>query len=175
MNKKKHVIFVGMPGSGKSSLGYILSKLMWRPFIDTDYYIIKKEKKSISNIFAEQGEENFRELEKKILLEIIENAPSIISTGGGMPCFYNNMDIMNEFATTVYLDVSPENLFDHLKNDKNRPLVKGKTAQELMDYIQSTLEQRKLYYEKADIIIQVSNETQIQLATNLYKIIVNNE
>jgi shikimate kinase len=171
MNNKTHVILVGMPGSGKSSIGFILSKLMWRPFIDADFYIIQKEKKSISNIFAEHGEANFREMEKQILLEIVQNSPSVISTGGGMPCFHNNMDVMNEFAVTVYLEVSPENLFNHLKDDKKRPLVRDKTPEELMDYINTSLQQRKSYYEKADIIVQADDTVPIQLAMDLYKII----
>ncbi|MDR1593100.1 MAG: shikimate kinase [Prevotellaceae bacterium] len=168
---KKHVILVGMPGSGKSSLGFILAKLMWRPFIDSDYYIIKKEKKTVAEIFAEQGEDNFRKLEKQALSEIIASAPAVISTGGGMPCFYDNMDIMNEFAVTVYLEMTHEKLFEHLKNDKKRPLVKGKTPEELMDYINTTLEQRKQYYEKAAITVEAHNVTSVQLAMNLYKII----
>jgi shikimate kinase len=171
MDKKKHIILVGMPGSGKSSLGFILAKLMWRPFIDTDYYIIKKEKKSIAEIFNEQGEDNFRKLEKQVLLEIIENEPAVISVGGGMPCFYDNMNVMNEFAITVYLEMAAETLFEHLKNDKKRPLVKGKTSEELMEYINTSLEQRKQYYEKAAITLSAGDITSLQLAINLYKII----
>ncbi|MDR0725735.1 MAG: AAA family ATPase [Prevotellaceae bacterium] len=168
-DKKKHVILMGMPGSGKSSLGFVLSKLMRLPFVDTDYYIIKKEQKSVSDIFAMHGEDYFRKLEKQILLEIVENEPSVISTGGGMPCFFDNMDIMNEFAVTVYLEVAPEQLFEHLKNDKKRPLVKDRTTEELMDYINTSLMQRKSYYEKADIRIRADNNTPVQLATDLYK------
>jgi shikimate kinase len=169
MNNKKHVILMGMPGSGKSSVGFILSKLMRLPFVDTDYYIIKKEKKTIQDIFAKQGEDIFRELEKQVLLEIVENKPSVISTGGGMPCFFNNIDVMNESAVTVYLEVSPEQLFEHLKNDKKRPLVKGKTSEELMDYINTSLGQRKPFYEKADITIQVGDDTPLNLAIDLHK------
>jgi shikimate kinase len=169
MNRKKHVILTGMPGSGKSSTGFLLSKLMGRPFVDTDYYITAKEKKSVARIFSEQGEENFRKLEKQILSEIIDNEPSVISTGGGMPCFFDNMDVMNGMAVTVYLDVSPEKLFEYLKNDKKRPLVQGKTSEELMNYINSSLKQRKPYYEKADITVQAREKTAALLAEELYK------
>jgi shikimate kinase len=169
MNKKEHIILVGMPGSGKSNLGFFLSKLMWMPFIDTDYYISVKEKKSVAMIFAEYGEDYFRKIEQQILQEIVEKEPSIISTGGGMPCFYNNMDIMNGSAITVYLEVPPEKLFEHLKYDNKRPLIKNKNDKELMDYIIDSLGQRKLYYEKADITIQTYNKMPVQLATELYK------
>jgi shikimate kinase len=171
MNGKKHIILVGMPGSGKSSLGFFLSKLMWRPSIDTDHYISTRENKSITQIFSEQGEDYFRNLEKQVLLEIIESKPAVISTGGGMPCFYDNMDVMNKAAITVYLKASPEKLFEYLKNDKKRPLVKDKTNEELMDYINTSLNQRKLYYEKADITITTYEKTPIQLAKELYEIV----
>jgi shikimate kinase len=171
MNSKKHVVLVGMPGSGKSSAGFALSKLMRLPFIDTDYYIIKREKKTIAEIFAEQGETNFRELEKQVLAEIIDSKPSIISTGGGMPCFHGNMELINEFAISVYLETSSQKLFEHLKNDKKRPLVAGKTTEELMAYINTSLEQRRPYYEKSDIKIQAYETPPVLLATNLYKMI----
>jgi shikimate kinase len=168
MDRKKHVILVGMPGSGKSSLGFYLSKLMWRPFIDTDYYITVREKKSVAKIFADNGEDYFRELERQVLTEIVEREPAVISTGGGMPCFYNNMDIMNRFAATVYLELPPEKLFEHLKSNAERPLVKGKTGDELMDYINTALNSRKPYYEKACITVQVIDKTLVQLATEVY-------
>ncbi|MDR1584324.1 MAG: AAA family ATPase [Prevotellaceae bacterium] len=173
MNKKrkKHIILVGMPGSGKSSLGLILSKLMSLPFIDTDYYILTKEQMSINDIFAEHGEAYFRKLEQQMLLEIVKNEPSIISAGGGMPCFYDNMNVMNRYAVTIYLKLAPEQLFKHLKNNKERPLVKDETPEELMNYINTSLEQRKPYYEKADIIMQAHGETPTQFAVNLRKII----
>jgi shikimate kinase len=171
--KKKHVMLIGMPGSGKSSLGFVLAKLMHYPFVDTDYYIITKERKSVSKIFVEHGEDYFRKLEKQILMEIVKNVPSVISTGGGMPCFFDNMAVMNKFAVTVYLEIAFEQLFEHLKNDKKRPLVAGKTEEELMDYINTSLSQRRPYYEKADITIHVDNSTPVELAIELYKQIAN--
>ncbi|MDR1338709.1 MAG: shikimate kinase [Prevotellaceae bacterium] len=171
MNSKKHVILTGMPGSGKSSVGFYLSKLMQRPFIDTDHYISARENKSITQIFSEYGEDCFRGMERQALLEIIENRPSVISTGGGMPCFYDNMDVMNKAAITVYLETSPEKLFEYLKNDKKRPLVKDKTYEELMDYINDSLIQRKPYYEKADMRVRAHEKTSMQLAKELYETI----
>jgi shikimate kinase len=167
MDNKKHVILVGMPGSGKSSLGFLLAKQMRRPYIDTDHYIVATEKKSIDQIFAEQGEDCFRNLEKQVLSKIVANKPSVISTGGGMPCFYDNMDVMNKNAITVYLEASSEKLFEYLKYDKKRPLLKGKSNEELMDYINTLLKQRTYFYEKADITIQAHEKPSAQLATEL--------
>jgi shikimate kinase len=171
MNLQKHVILTGMPGSGKSSLGFHLSKLMRRPFIDTDRYIIEKEQKPIALIFAEQGEESFRKLEKQALSEIVKNRPSVISTGGGMPCFYDNMDVMNKSAVTVYLETTPEQLFEYLKRDRKRPLVQGKTEEELMSYIKTSMKQRKPYYEQADITLSAREKAPKLLAAELYEIL----
>jgi len=168
---KKHIILVGMPGSGKSSLGFCLSKLLRLPFIDTDNYILVKEKKSIAQIFREDGEEKFREIEQETLMEILEKEASVISTGGGMPCFNNNMEIMNELAITVYLQVAPEQLAEYLKSDIRRPLVAGKTGEELMQYIHTSLEDRTPYYEKADIKMSAYQGTPIQLAIELFDLI----
>jgi shikimate kinase len=95
----------------------------------------------------------------------------VISTGGGMPCFYDNMDVMNKTAITIYLETSSETLFKYLKNDKKRPLLKGKTDEELMDYINTLLQQRSPYYEKAYITIQSHEKTSMQLAVKLRDII----
>jgi shikimate kinase len=171
MSKKKHIVLVGMPGSGKSSTGFILAKLMWRPFVDTDYYIIKKQKKTIAELFAEQGEDSFRKMEKQVLAEIIANSPSVIATGGGLPCFHGNMDVINEFAVSVYLEASPEKLLERLKNGKKRPLLTGKTPEELANYLNTSLQQRKPYYEKANITVQAHEVTTTQLAMNLFDLI----
>jgi shikimate kinase len=160
-----------MPGCGKSSIGFRLSKLMELPFIDTDYYIAAKEGKSILEIFAEQGEEYFRKVERQVLLEIVENASSVISSGGGMPCFFDNIDVMNDAAVTVYLETTPLKLFEHLKNDKKRPLVANKPPEELMDYINSSYTLRRACYEKADITVQAYDKTPMQLAMKICKII----
>jgi shikimate kinase len=170
---KRHVILVGMPGSGKSSLGFYLSKLMWRPFIDTDNRIIMKMNKSIAQLFDEQGEDSFRQIEHGILSEVIASQSSVISTGGGMPCFRDNMNIMNGCAVTVYLEVPADKLFEHLRTDTRRPLIKGKTDDDLRTYINTALEQRLPYYTQADITVQSHNKTPVQLAMETYKYISN--
>jgi shikimate kinase len=158
-----------MPGSGKSSLGLMLSKLMDLPFIDTDSQIVEKNGKSIVEIFHELGEKSFREFERQMLEEIIEQNDSVISVGGGMPCFLDNMDLMNANAVTVYLKLSSANLFQTLKNDSRRPLLQGKTQDELKEYIRSTLQQRSPYYEKADIHINSRAGSPAKLARLLYE------
>lgn len=172
--EKKHIVLIGMPGSGKSTLGLSLSKLMGIPFIDTDNFIVGKERKSITAIFSEYGEEAFREMEKHALREILGNEPSVIATGGGLPCFHDNMDLISAKSVSVYLKVNPLKLSEYLKNDKKRPLVKNKSCGELKQYIATLLEDRKCFYERADITIDAYSETPPQLAVNLFNIIINN-
>ena len=150
---KKHIILVGMPGSGKTTLGTSLSQSLNLPFVDTDALIVARMQKSVTEIFAEQGEAKFRKIERQILEEIIGYEASVIATGGGMPCFADNMNLMNDNAFTIYLDVPPDTLLNILLLDNSRPLLHGKTPDELKSYIHTLLETRKIYYEKADIRI----------------------
>jgi shikimate kinase len=106
--------------------------------------------KSISDLFAERGEEGFRLLEQKMLHEAGEFENVLIACGGGTPCFFDNMDYMNHTGETVFLDVCPEVLFRRLKIAKaKRPLLANKTDEELMQVITSALEKRLPYYSKA--------------------------
>ncbi len=141
-----------MPGSGKSTLAKELAKKMSCKLIDTDKYIEAKENIKIHEIFKLQSEETFRKIEHKALKEIIKNKNIIISTGGGMPCFYNNINIMNKAGKTIYLKTSLETLQERLKDDITRPLIKNKSKEEIKKYIQATIKEREKYYLKAHFI-----------------------
>jgi shikimate kinase len=110
---------IGYMGCGKSTIGKRLAKEKRWAWLDTDRFIENRFRKSISDIFSEYGEEKFREIEHKILLEVSEYENVVISTGGGMPCFYNNMEIMNATGTTIYLKLDEKTLFSRLKHTKN--------------------------------------------------------
>ena len=160
MTDDKHIILVGFPGSGKTSLGKALAERLNLPFVDTDEYISAKTGKTISDIFAEAGEQEFRNIEHFYLKEILTGNRSIIATGGGMPCFDNNMDLMNDYGVTVYLISAPETLCGRLANNAKRPLVAGKTGKELEEFIENTLSERKVYYEKSQICITSEDSLQ---------------
>ena len=146
----KRVFLVGYMGAGKTTVGKELAKLAGLSFIDLDYYIEGRYHKAVSQIFAERGEEAFREIERNMLHEVAEFEDVLISTGGGTPCFFDNMDYMNHTGETVFLDVCPEVLFRRLKIAKaKRPLLANKTDEELMQVITSALEKRLPYYSKA--------------------------
>ena len=137
-------------GSGKTTLGRALAAAIGIPFIDLDHYIEQRYRKTISQLFAERGEEGFREIERKILHEVGEFEDVIISTGGGTPCFFDNIEYMNEQGTTVYLDVPVERLFIRLSIARSkRPLIKEKNDEELMTFIEEQLAKRAPHYSKA--------------------------
>jgi shikimate kinase len=114
-------------------------------------------RKSVSQIFAERGEEGFRKIEYNMLHEVAEFEDVIISCGGGTPCFFDNMDYLNQQGDVVYLKATPETLYKHLLMAKiERPLLKGKSAEELIAYITEHLKERSPFYEKARHILDVN-------------------
>lgn len=146
----KRVFLIGYMGSGKTTLGKACSAATGLQFVDLDWYIEERMHKSISDLFAERGEDGFRLLEQKMLHEAGEFENVLIACGGGTPCFFDNMDYMNHTGETVFLDVCPEVLFRRLKIAKaKRPLLANKTDEELMQVITSALEKRLPYYSKA--------------------------
>ena len=153
----RRIILVGYMGSGKTTVGKALSKETGLMFYDLDWYIESRMRKSVSQIFAEKGEEGFRKIEYNMLHEVAEFEDVIISCGGGTPCFFDNMDYLNQQGDVVYLKATPEVLYKHLLMAKvERPLLKGKTADELIAYITGHLKEREPYYQKAKYILDVS-------------------
>ena len=154
----KHIVLVGFMCSGKTTFGKLLSNYLNKPFIDIDEYISQKQNKTVADIFSEYGENYFRQLEHSSLKELLQAPPSVIASGGGTPCFNNNMDLMNNSAITVYLQTNAQTIFEWLKGKKyERPLLEGKTDSELLNYIKDLLEKRKKYYEQAHITIAAIN------------------
>ena len=152
----RRVILVGYMGSGKTTVGKALSKATGMMFYDLDWYIESRMHKTISQIFAERGEEAFRQIEYNMLHEVAEFEDVIISCGGGTPCFFDNMDYLNQQGDVVYLKASPETLYKHLLMAKvERPLLKNKTADELISYISGHLQERSPFYQKARYILDV--------------------
>jgi len=138
-------------GSGKSTLGVKLARQIGYSFVDMDHLIEETAGMTVPGIFSDLGEEVFRKWEYDILQELCAREKVVISTGGGAPCHSELMQIMNDHGTTVYIKLSPETLRKRIKNSRTeRPLVKGKSDQELLDFIQSKLAERENYYNQAD-------------------------
>ena len=144
------VFLTGYMGAGKTTLGKAFARELNVPFIDLDWYIEERFHKSIRELFIERGEASFRELEQNMLHEVAEFEDVIISTGGGTPCFFDNMEYMNEHGYTVFLDVNPDILFRRLcLATQQRPILQGKTNEELHAFIEETLAKSDSFYTLA--------------------------
>jgi len=147
------VFLMGFMGAGKTTLGKALAKDLGISFIDLDQYIERRYMKSVSQIFATNGEQGFREIESRLLREAGEFDDVIISCGGSTPLIGNNMDYMLAQGQTVYLRCDNETLFRRLKAaSATRPLIAGKTDEELSAFIESETRRREPGYLKAEFI-----------------------
>ena len=134
------IFLIGYMGAGKTTLGKAFARSMGLTFIDLDWYIEERFHKTVRQIFAERSEEGFRELEKRMLHEVADFEDVVIATGGGTPCFFDNVEYMNQKGETVFLDVSQEVLFRRLKVAKQqRPLLAQKNDEELKAFIADAL------------------------------------
>jgi shikimate kinase len=146
------IFLTGYMGSGKTTLGRALARQMNLSYIDTDQFIENRYHKKVCDIFASEGEEQFRSIEYRILCEIAEIENTVISTGGGLPCFYDSMAMMNRTGTTIYLEASVEELAARLKASRTvRPVLQNRSGEELIHFIRENLEKRRPFYEQADI------------------------
>ena len=137
-------------GAGKTTIGKALAREMNLDFYDLDWYIEDRFRKKIPEIFREKGESGFRDIERNMLREVGEFEDVIISCGGGTPCFFDNMDFMNQQGETIFLNATPVALKEHLLMGKSqRPLIQGKSPEELVEYIKESLQGRMPYYTKA--------------------------
>lgn len=152
--KKKNIVLIGFMGSGKTTVGIRLSYRLRKSIEDTDKLIERRQKRTIREIFAQDGEAYFRELETEILREAVSKRKNqIISVGGGTPIKEENRRLLKQLGTVVYFRLKPETVFRRLKRDTTRPLLQCENP---LERIRTLLEQRKEAYEAcADIIIDV--------------------
>lgn len=149
------IYLLGFMGCGKTHWGKELSHKLKVPFFDLDEQIEASEGKKIVGIFAEEGEEFFRQKEKEILHLITESHESfIMACGGGTPCFFNNIDYMNSSGTTVWINCSVDCLHSRLVKEKEkRPLIRELTDEQLKSYIIKKFADRKIFYQQSSVII----------------------
>jgi len=150
-----NIYLLGFMGCGKSYLGKRLAEHLNWQFLDMDAYLEAKEGKTITQIFAEGGESLFRELEKNYLTATADFDNAVIATGGGCPCFYDNMEWMDVSGRTIYLKTPTSILVERLQAETaHRPLLAGKTKQELTAFIEAKLAERAPIYEQAQVIFE---------------------
>lgn len=144
------ILLIGFMAAGKTTLGKALARDLGLQFIDLDHYIESRYHRSVSQLFTERGEEAFRQIERSMLHEVAEFEDVVISTGGGTPCFFDNMDYMNAQGITVFLEASVDVIQTRLTISRiQRPLVANKGAEELRQYITEMLDRRAPYYTRA--------------------------
>ncbi|MEL6864676.1 MAG: shikimate kinase [Bacteroidota bacterium] len=153
------IFLVGFMGSGKSRVGKELAEALDYQHIDLDEWIVQKEGRSIPEIFEEQGEAHFRELEHRYLLEMAKEEDTVISSGGGTPCFSDHIHWMNAHGLTIFLDLSEDRLLERLlRKPGKRPLITGKSLAEVQGFIQKKLAERRGFYEQAKILYRIGEE-----------------
>lgn len=145
------IFIVGFMGSGKSTFGKKLAKALGYEFYDLDMLIEDKAQCSITDIFKYLGEDAFRKMESDILHSFSEKENFVLATGGGAPCYFDNMDFILQQGTSIYLDLDTKSIFDRLKNAKKiRPTIANMNEDELMSFIDQTLQKREPVYSKAN-------------------------
>lgn len=158
------IFLIGFMGSGKTTLGKKLARVMGYDFVDLDKVVETRAGQSIPDFFAKHGEEAFRALERDCLQTGLPAENTVVATGGGAPCYYDNMEWMNRHGVTVYLMLEPKALASRLKGSADRPLISGLSGAELLAYIEEKLALREPYYRKAAYWVEGLDLTAEKLA-----------
>lgn len=150
----RKIYLIGFMGSGKSTMGRKLSASLGWSFVDLDRMIEEEAGMNIPDIFFFKGEDYFRNVETKLLRSLESVNEAVVSTGGGTPCYHDNMDFMLRTGLTIYLKLTPAQLKSRLKKSADkRPLLRNVTEENLENYIQLKLAEREVWYNKAEIIV----------------------
>jgi shikimate kinase len=167
------IFLIGFMGSGKTHWGRQLSAKLQLPFYDLDTVIVEKEKQSVAEIFARQGEEYFRYQERDTLEEITHDQESfILSCGGGTPCFFNNIEFMKKSGKVIWLNTSIDALTNRLQKERmTRPLISDVEEADLRRYVIRKLSERRMYYQQADVTVEEVNTN----LDELIKVLLQNE
>jgi len=154
---KLRIFLIGFMGSGKTHWGRIWAQKNQLTFYDLDEQIEKTIGETIANIFEKKGEDNFREMERYVLRKFDVRNNFLMACGGGTPCFFENLQWMNEQGTTIYLQASPQEILEKIMNEtEERPLLKKLNTSELLFFIEQKLKEREPFYKQAKHIIDVN-------------------
>jgi len=161
------IYLIGMMGSGKSYLGTKLADALDKPFADLDERIEKREGKTIAAIFKEHGQPYFRKTETETL-RLTQNENALIAPGGGAPCHDGNMNWMNRYGLTIYLQAHVDTLMERLQsNGTERPMLGNLQGPELKNYLTNLLAERQPFYEEAGIIYDTTNQDEDKVINDL--------
>lgn len=165
------IYLIGLPGSGKSTIGKTLAQKLNYAYFDMDDEICLQEKKTIEELFADKGENYFRELEHSVLHDTFDLKNTIISTGGGVPCYFDNMVEMKKHGLTIFINPTVDELANRLfgQGGENRPMLKGKSHKQVLDFIEAKYKERAPYYEQAKLIFTTNKLKPEDLLNRLKK------
>ena len=149
---------IGYMGCGKSTSAKKMARTLGYTFIDLDAFIEKNQQQTVSALFASKGEAAFRAIEHQALQQLLQLENTIIACGGGTPCFYDNMQLMNSKGITIYIQMEAEALVSRLINARQkRPLIANKTESELLAFVTEQLKIRSTFYEQAQYVVRGLN------------------
>jgi shikimate kinase len=166
------IFLIGFMGSGKTTLGRKLAARLNYPFFDLDHLLEEQAGMSITEYFSSFGETAFRLAEAEVLKNTAYPENAVVSTGGGLPCFFDNMDWMKAKGTTLYIKLSPKTLASRLEHSKEeRPLLRDKHGDELVTFIANKLSERESYYLKAQVVadgLSLNAEKVVEILSELH-------
>lgn len=168
MGNVKNIVLVGFMGAGKTSVGKLLADMARWSYIDTDDLVEEAAGKTISEIFAEDGEPAFRELETRVLQSLIDKRRSVIATGGGIVLKKENRDLIKQIGVSFYLKASPATIYQRIKNETHRPLLQVDNPQKKIEEI---LSQRADIYERMEVVIDTDGLTVKKIAAAIANIV----
>jgi shikimate kinase len=163
----RNIVLTGFMGTGKTAVGRELSRILGMPVIDIDHEIEKAEGTSISGIFADKGEEYFRDLESLVIKRVSASEGIIISTGGGAVLREENVSALGRNGMIFCLAAGPEEIIRRIGGNDERPLLRG---DDRMERITSLLDQRKPFYDRAGIVINTDKRTPLEVAGEIAEI-----
>jgi shikimate kinase len=170
MNVMSKIYLVGLPGSGKTTLGTALASALNLPFVDLDAEIEKQEGEAVPDIFSSKGEDHFRQVESRVLREWAGSSQSfVMGTGGGAPCFYNGMYIINGSGLSIFLDEPVDEILRRLEAFSNRPLLAAEDAQQKKLKLENLRNTRLSIYRQATITLQNPTVQRVQEALSLIR------
>ncbi len=161
------VFLVGFMGCGKSTKAKQLANRLNCPVIDLDAVMVAGQDKTIAEYFAENGESAFRKLESETLKTYPYPETCVVATGGGLPCFFDNMEWMNASGRTIYLQMTPAQLVSRLHNREKRPLLKGMDDEQLLAFVEMKLNERNAFYTQANLVVNAFDLEVEELVSSL--------
>ena len=163
----KNIVLIGMMGCGKTTCANLLHERLGSPVVDTDALIVEREGRSVSDIFAAEGESYFRDLETNLLIEMQSKKNMVISCGGGVPMRERNVVEMKKNGRVVLLTAKPETILNRVKDNHDRPLLEGnKTVPFIADLMEK---RREKYQAAADIVIETDGKSELEICEELVK------